>query len=212
VATNLRRTTGRPFFEYFRVSTTAGGVSTMSQVPSNQLPWRHTVPIHLANTDTGTFARIDSVRAVRVNFTVTNGAVGGNERLRALTRFIRLPNAGLVNTKSCGDAPIFTTTPVADTSMLVDSTIVVELSFAASVDESAGERDVERYVIWRRESTVVDWGDPYVTLPGGTDPNLFVDAGVVGGISYLYAVSAQDCTPTLSDRRVSNEIAVPVVP
>jgi prepilin-type N-terminal cleavage/methylation domain-containing protein len=212
VATNIRRTTGRAFFEYFRVSTTAAGVSTMSQVAANLLPWRHSVPIHLSNTDIANAARIDSIRAVRVNFTVTNGATGANERTRALTRFIRLPNAGLANTKSCGDAPLFAASPVADTLLLNDSTIVVELSFAASVDQAGGEEDVERYVVWRRLSTDTDWGDPYVTLPGDTDPILFVDSDVVQGVSYIYSISAQDCTPTLSGRQNSNTVAVPVIP
>ncbi len=210
VATNVLRTTGRAFFEYFRVSTTAAGISTMSQVAAASLPWRHSRPIHLALNDTGTFARIDSIRAVRVNFTVTNGQAGANERRRSLSRLIRLPNMGLVNTKSCGDQPIFSSNITATNTYASDSvTRIVRLNFNPSVDETSGERDVERYVIWRRAAAVVDWGDPYVVLPGGDSLYVFNDAGVNTGDSLYYAVSAQDCTPTLSGQRLSSLIVIP---
>ncbi len=210
VATSVLRTTGRAFFEYFRVSTTAAGVSSMSQVAANVLPWRHTRPIHLAINDTGSFARIDSVRAVRVNFTISNGLTGTAERTRALSRMIRLPNMGLVNTRSCGDQPIFSSTITATNTFASDSvTRIIRLSFARSVDEVSGERDVERYVIWRRPSSTTDWGDPYVVLPGGSATIVYSDAAITSGESYYYAVSAQDCTPSLSSQRTSSMITVP---
>lgn len=210
VATNLLRTTGRAFFEYFRVSSTAAGVQSMSQLATASLPMRHSRPIHLAINDTGTFARIDSVRAVRVNFTVSNGQTGTLARTRALSRLIRLPNMGLVNTRSCGDAPIFASAVTAANSFASDSvTRIVQVRFVRSVDEASGERDVERYVIWRRPSTETDWGDPYVVIPGGDSAYVYSDAGITSGISYYYAVSAQDCTPTLSPMRTSAMITIP---
>lgn len=210
VATNVLRTAGRGFFEYFRVSTTAAGVSTMSQLAANVLPWRHTRPIHLSISDTGTFARIDSIRAVRVNFTVSNGQTGTLERTRALSRLIRLPNMGLVNTRSCGDQPIFGSTISAVNSFASDSiTRIVRVTFARSVDEVSGERDVDRYVIWRRLSSTTDWGDPYVVLPGGSATIVYSDAAITSGAEYYYAVSAQDCTPSLSTQRTSSMVTIP---
>lgn len=210
VSTNILRTPGEPFFRYFKLTTTSSSQS-LDTVPRASLPWRHTVPIHLSNADTGALARIDSVRAVRVNFTVTNGEVGASERLRSLTRLIRLPNVGLANTKSCGDAPLFSATPVAANALAADSiTQIVRLTFAKSVDEDAGERDVTRYVVWRRTTSITDWGDPYVSLPGGADSvNIFNDAAILSESTYVYAVAAQDCTPTLSAMRASNAIAIP---
>lgn len=210
VATNVLRTTGRAFFEYFRVSATAAGVQTMSQLAAASLPMRHSRPIHLAINDTGALARIDSIRAVRVNFTVTNGQSGADERRRSLSRLIRLPNMGLVNTRSCGDQPIFSSTVTAANSFASDSiTRIVRLTFVRSVDEVSGERDVERYVIWRRLSANTDWGDPYVVLPGGDSLYVYSDAGITSGDEYYYAVSAQDCTPSLSSQRTSNMVTIP---
>jgi prepilin-type N-terminal cleavage/methylation domain-containing protein len=62
VSRNLMQTGATPFFQYYW-QTVVGGVASMSQVPNGALPWRHTVPIHLAQADTGLAARIDSVRA-----------------------------------------------------------------------------------------------------------------------------------------------------
>lgn len=211
VATNLKRTSGTPFFRYFKLRTVAGGAQTLDTVPQTSLPWRHTVPIHLAATDTGTAARIDSIRAVRVSFTVSNGRTGTAERFRPLQRLIRLPNVGLVNTKSCGDLPIFTATPVATNAFAADGiTPVVEVRFARSVDEVSGEVDVQRYVIWRRLNGVSDWGDPYVTMPGGGSATYtFTDGAVTSGQEFYYAVAAQDCTPSLSAMRTTTMVTIP---
>jgi len=209
VSTNILRTTGQPFFRYFRQITTLAN-TTLDTVARSSLPWRHTRPIHLAINDTGVLARIDSIRAVRVSFTVTNGrtASTGGEQLRSLTRLIRLPNVGLVNTKTCGDPPIFTATITAADTLTPDSTFLVRLNFLPSVDENAGERDVERYVIWKRLQNVADWGDPYVTLPGGDSTYIYFDANVERDSAYYYAVSAQDCTPSLSGQRTSNLVTI----
>jgi prepilin-type N-terminal cleavage/methylation domain-containing protein len=218
VATNILKTSGTPFFQYFRRNTPAGGgTSTLTQVTSG-LPWRHTAPIHLAINDTGVLARIDSIRAVRVSFTVTNGQTGTKERLRSLTRLIVLPNAGLANTKSCGDQPFSVPTSPTILGLTPPSAVAaigggglptVNVRWRRSIDEAAGEKDVERYVVWRRRSSTTDWGDPYVTVPAGDSVYLFTDVGVVSLDSLYYAISAQDCTPTMSDQRVTNLVIVP---
>ncbi len=213
VSTNILRTTGTPFFRYFRVRTAANGAQTMDTIPQANLPMRHARPIHLAINDTGSFARIDSIRAVQVSFTVTNAKMGSEERFRTLSRLIRLPNVGLVNTKTCGDEPLFSSTIHAVDTVAADGvTPIVRVSFARSVDEAAGERDVVRYVIWRRFSSVVDWGDPIVSLPGGADSVIYADAGVLYDSSYYYAASAQDCTPSMSARRTSAIVTMPPEP
>lgn len=211
VSANLLRTGAEPFFRYFRLHA-APGSQWLDTVPRAALPWRHSRPIHLATNDTGSFARIDSVRAVRVSFTVTNGRSGAaaGEQQRAISRLIRLPNVGLVNTKTCGDEPIFTEAVVATAGLEPDSiTRFAQLTFGSSVDEATGERDVERYVIWRRFNSVADWGDPFAVIPGGDTLYVFKDNTVLQDSTYRFAVSAQDCTPSLSAQQVSNEVTIP---
>ena len=209
VSTNLLRTSGEPFFRYFRLRATATAQS-LDTVPRASLPWRHTRPIHLAANDTGTAARIDSIRAVRVSFTVTNGRSGSDEQLRSISRLIRLPNVGIANTKTCGDAPIFSATIniLADVDP-ADSVRYVRLSFLPSVDENSGERDVERYVIFRRFGSATDWGDPFVTIPGGDTLYIYNDRTVIKDSTYRFAVAAQDCTPSLSSLRQTSTVTIP---
>jgi prepilin-type N-terminal cleavage/methylation domain-containing protein len=210
VSTNLLRTGTEPFFRYFRLfSNTA--TQWLDTVPRSTLPLRHSRPIHLATNDTGSFARIDSIRAVRVSFTVTNGRVGADagEQVRAISRLIRLPNLGLVNSKTCGDAPIFTATVTGTAGVSPDSVGFATISFLRSVDELTGEKDVERYVIWRRFSSTADWGDPLVTVPGGDSLYVYADNSVIRDSTYVYAVSAQDCTPSLSAQRTTSTLTIP---
>lgn len=209
VSTNLLRTSGEPFFRYFRLVATAN-TQSLDTVPRASLPWRHTRPIHLAANDTGTAARIDSIRAVRVSFTVTNGRTGNDEALRSISRLIRLPNVGLANTKTCGDEPIFTSSVSITAAIDADSvTRYVRLQFLPSIDEAAGERDVERYVIYRRFGSVADWGDPLATIPGGDTLYIYNDVTVIQDSTYRFAVAAQDCTPSLSSLRETSTVTVP---
>lgn len=212
VANNVLRTPNTPFFAYFRVRANAStGALSMSQVAASELPMRHSRPIHLATNDTGVLARIDSIRAVRISFTITNGLSGTSERQRALSRLVRLPNMGLVNTRTCGDQPIFTSTITADTIRDAGNRVVARIQWLRSVDENSGERDVERYVVWRKFADSTDWGDPYVAVPGGDSLYLYIDGGVEPGFGYRYnyAVSAQDCTPSLSSQRTSSAVTIP---
>jgi len=88
-------------------------------------------------------------------------------------------------------------------------TRITRLTWLRSIDELSGERDVERYVVWRRTAAVADWGDPYVVLPGGDSLYVYNDASVTSGDSLYYAVSAQDCTPSLSSQRTSSLVVIP---
>jgi prepilin-type N-terminal cleavage/methylation domain-containing protein len=206
VSRNLLQTGTTPFFQY-HWQTVVVGVASIAQVPNASLPWRHTVPIHVALADTGAAARIDSVRAVQVSFTVTNGLTGTAERRRALSRYIRLPNVGLANRQTCGDMPILGTALAASWNAAVGG---VDLSWNKAVDEGTGERDVTRYVIYRRLATDLGWGDPYLSIPPvGTATYLYTDAVVTSGAQYVYGLAVQDCTPTNSTLVPSAQVNIP---
>lgn len=207
VARNILPTPAVPFLQYFRHVAGVAGVLSLQMVPTANLPFQHSVPIHLALNDTGPASRIDSVRAVQVNFTITNGLTGTRERKRTITRLIRLPNAGLANKKTCGDQPILGTALTGVYTALPSPS--ARLTWNAATDETGGEKDVERYVIWRRAQADPDWGDPYLSIPAGTGPYVYVDAAVNSGDRYFYALSAQDCTPTLSNLAISALVVIP---
>ncbi len=209
VGRNLLQTAGQPFFSYFREWTPPSAPARIAPVAPGLLPWFHSVPLHGSAADTGTASRIDSVRAVQVNFTTTNGRIGADERLRSIARLVWLPNAGLQVRRSCGDEPILGTNLTAAGGTLPGGEPVVTLSWGQAVDEAAGENDVARYVIWRRLTAQPDWGDPLLSIPAGQVTYTYEDQDVASGDQYYYALAAQDCTPSLSSMVQSSLVTVP---
>ncbi len=209
VSRNLLRTPGMPWFTYYRLVSPAAAAAYIDSVPAGQLPLAHAVKIHLSPADTGRFALVDSVRAVRLSLTATNGLTGMAERRRTITRLIRLPNAGLASRKTCGDTPLLGTGLNATLTTLPSGERAVTLSWSAATDEFGGEKDVERYVIWRRRAAEFVFGDPYLSIPAGNPTYSYADAAVQSGESYAYALAAQDCTPTLSSQATAAWVTIP---
>ncbi len=210
VARNLLRSGDSPFFEYHRLVTPEGQPTTVGRVPRSALPLFHEEPIHNSPADTGRLAIIDSVRVVQVNLASTNGLTGDRERIVSASRQIRLPNAGLTALQTCGDEPLLNS-PLHARPVEVESngSWAVELEWNRATDEAGGERDVLRYVIWRRTPLDLDWGDAYLSIAAGQTSYSFEDTRVESGQSYRYALAAQDCTPSLSALTTSDWVTVP---
>lgn len=197
-----------PFFKYYYLNAPVGGVATVDSVPTAWGPVAHTAAQHGVLPDTGIIARVDLIRSVQVRFRVTNNRAGTAQRIRAISTMIPLPNVGVKKLQTCGDAPIFGSIITAT----VDPTPFVTVTWVASVDEGSGEQDIIRYVLWRRivgSPSYPSWGDPYSSEPSGAPPYSFVDSNVLPATSYEYAVSAQDCTPLLSAKRISGTAVIP---
>lgn len=214
VARNLLAYPGRPFFEWLRTDS-SGSLVQVTEGASGvypALPWRHQAPIHGSLADTTRMGgHIDSVRAVRVNVYATNGQAGAAEIRRALVTTVRIPNAGLTKQRSCGDAPIFGSTVAAAFTGTPDAP-VVSLTWTAAVDETGGERDIERYVIYRRSSGVATFDDALQSIPAGQASYTYNDASVLNDSSYVYSVSALDCTPLESPAALTGTITIPPAP
>ncbi|MDH4045122.1 MAG: prepilin-type N-terminal cleavage/methylation domain-containing protein [Gemmatimonadota bacterium] len=208
VARNLLQTGNTPFFQYFRLRIPTGAPARVEPVPNGELPLIHTTPTHQSPADTGASARADSIRGVLASFTATNGLTGTRERQRSLTRLIRFPNAGLTTVRTCGDEPILGT-PLVASPVVLGTGAAIRLVWNAAVDESAGETDVVRYVLWRRLAGEPQWGDPYRSIPAGNAAYQWEDQNVVAGTQYEYALAAQDCTPTQSTLVTAGPVLVP---
>ena len=196
------------YFDYYRLASVAGTLS-IDSLPAARLPLVHTVPIHLAPADTGAAAVIDSIRGIRVTFTVTNGLSGAAERRYTLVLFMELPNIGIASRRTCGDAPILGTALTASSITQTDGTPAVRLAWNAATDEYAGEKDVVQYVIWRKRITDLTWGTPYLSLPAGSPTYLYDDAAVTSGATYQYQLAAADCTPSSSPTTTSAAVTIP---
>ena len=159
--------------------------------------------------DTGRAAVPDSVRAVRVNISGSNGRTGEEAREIDVSRLIDLPNVGFGTLNTCGSPPILGTGVAVGITLNQAGENQIELRWSAAVDETMGEQDVVRYAIYRRQAGFVDWGDPYRAIPAGEGAYIFVDDAAASGVAYEYALAAQDCTPSLSELAFSNVVILP---
>lgn len=186
--------TSQRFFSYRYLYVPTTGRQTLQPVPNAWLPLAF-----------GT-ARTDSIRVVTVSYRVTNALPGARERIQVIRFAVGLPDVGLTNLQQCGDPPVYSGSLTAAWSAPDNG---VALAFPASADEASGEKDVVRYVVYRRLAGATDWGDPYLSIPIGSASYTYLDQAVTPSTSYEYAVSAQDCTPRLSAPLTSGPVAVP---
>lgn len=214
VARNLLAYSGHAFLEWLRTDTLGNlvQVSAAAAAPYPALPWRHDAPVHGSLADTTTRgAYIDSIRAVRIYLNATNGKTGADELTRSLTYTVRIPNAGLTKQRSCGDQPIFGRAVTA-TFVGTAAAPVVRLTWTPGVDESGGERDIERYVIYRRSGSVGAFDDALQSVPAGQASYSYDDAAVLNDSTYVYGVTGLDCTPLESSASVAAAITIPPAP
>jgi prepilin-type N-terminal cleavage/methylation domain-containing protein len=205
VARALRPATG-PVFRYFKVDSLGRQV----EISPARLPIMHLAPLHGSARDTGSSALTDSIRGVRVSLLGIYDDPDKGEVSKRIQTGVRLMNAGLVKQTSCGEQPLPAMGLVAGLSSADPPQITV--SWGPSPDEKTGEADIQRYALFRREAAALDWGDPFASVAGGLDAYSYVDADVQYGQTWVYAVSAQDCTPANSDIIVSNAVVTPPAP
>ena len=208
LARNLLKQGSMPFFRYFGERRYTSQSSELDSIPDADLPLFHSVLLHGSTTDTANSARADSIRGVRVSFRSTNGRPGAAEWFADLSRVIDLPSAGFGIVLTCGDEPILGS-PLTVQVVSPGGTPIVRLDWPPATDESVGERDVIRYVLYRRNvPNLGDWGDPFLSIPAGAASYTYEDATVQVGSTYQYAHAAQDCTPSLSPLSPAQQITV----
>jgi len=203
VARNLLPYPGQPFFNWQQTDS----LGNLFYVAAGNLPMRHSVPVHGSTSDTGVAARIDSIRAVQVSIYATNGMTGTQQVLRELVTTIAVPNAGLAKQLSCGDPPIF---GQAVTAAWNGDTVTpkITLTWLPATDETAGQKDVQQYVIYRR-TAAGSFADALQSVPAGHTTYSYVDPTVQPDSTYVYQVAALDCTPTESTPSTSAPLAIP---
>lgn len=206
VARDLLHVGTTPFFQYVHLVSPLAAAAYLDSVRAAALPVYHASALHNAPGDTGISALSDSVRAVRLSFMASNGATPPNELRRAITRLIRIPNAGLEAFATCGDAPVTPGGFNALATVTATGAPAVQLTWSASADEAGGEKDVIRYVLYRSDGAVAAFGDPFLSIASGAASYTYTDTQVSAGTQYWYAVAAQDCTPTVSTPTVARTV------
>ena len=139
----------------------------LTAIPAATLPLYHSAMIHGAPNDTARAAMIDSIRSMRVRLTTVYHDPRTGDATRRLERTIRIMNAGLNDRTTCGDAPLgVLPSAVAST---VNGAPQVTITWSRSVDEVSGERDVERYALYKRysASTTFSTSNSFSSSPSG---------------------------------------------
>jgi prepilin-type N-terminal cleavage/methylation domain-containing protein len=187
-----------PFFQYYKLVTNpVTGLQSLTLVTPGELPASYTSTL-----------MIDSIRAVQVTYRVTNGDTGSAQRIQSFSLTSALPNLVSPELETCGNSPQPVPSVTADTggTFGMDSVVV---SWPPSPDEWGGERDIMRYIVWRRLATDSTWNAPFTSEPNGQLSYTFVDLTAPDTIGVEYAVSAQDCTPSFSTPVSSNMVTPP---
>jgi hypothetical protein len=205
VARGIVYKTGTSIFDYYRDS-----AGTLIQISNTVLPLMHAAPIHGSSADSGRSAWTDSIRQVRATF--RSRFVDPRQPTKYVERTVQmrvlLKNAGLVRFSSCGNAPLGVA-PTATVTTL-NGVSVVNLRWTPSIDENTGEKDVERYAIYRRLAGSASFDEPFASVPAGDTAYHFQDNDTqLSGKSWVYGVAAQDCTPLNSPAGVTSTVAIP---
>lgn len=96
---------GRPFFQYYYRKLIEGGKLSTQPVPNSWLPLRHGAVKHGTPADTGSAARVDTLRAVEVSYTVSNGRAGADERVRRVSTIVPLATLSRKRSHDCEREP-----------------------------------------------------------------------------------------------------------
>lgn len=203
VARGLMLDPATPPFTYVAADPSTGDLST---VAAASLPAFH-VQQHGAPDDTGRSAITDAIRSVRVHLVGTYVERDGTVSKRPADTEIRLLNAGLLNHATCGDAPVFGSAVSA--TYVSGATRQVVVSWSRAVDESGGERDVEKYLIYRRRAAAAAFDEPMASIPAGQASYQFADTQITSGDQWVYAVAAADCGGQFSPLATSSQVNVP---
>lgn len=194
-----------PFLTYFLQDT----LNKLVPLARSRLPMYH-VKVHGDPNDTASSGITDSIRAIRIHVTMAaRDQRTGKDNLRTVESMVRLANSGLLDRTTCGQPPYGVSTPTVAANGAGVSPKKVTITWTRSSDEGGGEKDVERYAIFRRLASATVFGDPITSIPAGQTTYTFVDTNVILGNSYVYGIAAQDCSPQLSGVNASLAVTIP---
>jgi type II secretory pathway pseudopilin PulG len=194
---------GQSFFQYLKPNSTGG----LDSIKTAQLPLFHSAPIHGSIADTGASAITDSIRVIRMTVTGLYNDPDKGAIMKTVQSSTKLLNAGMVRSTVCGDVPIAVTTVVAVRTPNTSHPTKVTISWTKSLDQDAGERDVARYLVFKKSTASADWGSPIADL-AATQPIFSVDDTTLPAGDWVYSVVAQDCSPANSSATSTGAVHV----
>jgi type II secretory pathway component PulJ len=199
---------GTNFFQYMRPNSLGG----LDSIRAAKLPLFHSAPIHGSPADTANSALTDSIRVVRMTVTGLYNDPDKGAIMKSVVSSTKLLNAGMSRSNVCGDKPIAVTTATAaitgTTGPPFWKPTKVTVTWNSSLDQDAGEKDVERYMIFKKLTASSDWGNPIADI-AASQANYTLDDNTLSSGAWVYGVVAQDCSPANSSVTSTGAINVP---
>ncbi|MDQ6829960.1 MAG: prepilin-type N-terminal cleavage/methylation domain-containing protein [Gemmatimonadota bacterium] len=192
-----------PVFRYYKIDPTTG---VQSEIPQSALPLYHSATAHNSLSDTAASAMTDSIRFVRVHVRSLYHDPQRGDLQSLVDGSVRLLNAGLVNRQTCGDPPIGTTLTASYVAL---PTPHVHLTWPASLDQEAGEKDVERYAIYKRRAATSVFREPAFSVGAQSATYTHDDYAISSGDRWIYGLIAEDCTPASSPMSITGTVQIP---
>jgi prepilin-type N-terminal cleavage/methylation domain-containing protein len=193
---------GQPAFRYFKNDTLGASI----EISQALLPLYHTA-VHGSPADTQKSALTDSIRVVRAKFAGIFHDARRGDIIDTVESGVRIMNSGLVKRTTCGDPPILGVSVTATVSGSTPRTVT--LTWNRATDEAGGEKDVEKYAIYRRMASDPSFDEPVLSRPAGSTSYTYVDNTVVSGQQYIYGIAAIDCTPLSSSVAATSTVTIP---
>ena len=195
---------GTNFFQYMKPNA-AGGLDS---IKAAKLPIFHSAPIHGSPADTGSSALTDSIRVVRMTVTGLYNDPDKGAIMKTVVSSTKLLNAGMSRSSVCGDLPIAVTTATATRWPFFGTPTKVTIAWNSSLDQDAGEKDVGRYMVFKKKVGSSDWGSPIADL-AASQANYSLDDTSLSSGNWVYGIIAQDCSPSNSAVTSTGPVNVP---
>ena len=194
---------GVSFFTYMRPDSTGA----LDSIRTANLPLFH-VALHGSATDTGHAAWTDSIRVVKILAQGLYHDPNKGDIIRKVASSTKLINAGMVRSTMCGDVPLPATGAVATPMPNPMAPTSVHITWNSSIDQDNGEKDVERYMVFKRRTGDPNWGEPIASVAASPTTYAIDDTDLHTG-SWDYAVVAQDCSPANSTMNTAGTVVIP---
>ncbi len=195
---------GTNFFQYMKPN----GVGGLDSIRASKLPLFHSAPIHGSPADTAVSALTDSIRVVRMTVTGLYNDPDKGAIMKTVVSSTKLLNAGMSRSTVCGDLPIPVVSATATRFPAFGVPTKVTIAWSASLDQDAGEKDVGRYMVFKKKTGSTDWGSPIADL-AASQANYTLDDTTLPSGTWVYGVVAQDCSPANSAVTSTGAINVP---
>lgn len=194
---------GTNFFQYMKPN----GLGGLDSIRASKLPIFHSAPIHGSPADTASSALTDSIRVVRMTVTGLYNDPDKGAIMKTVVSSTKLLNAGMSRSTVCGDKPIAVTTATATPVGPLGHPTKVTIAWTKSLDQDAGEKDVARYMVFKKASASPDWGSPIADIAASQNNYTLDDTTMPVG-TWTYGIIAQDCSPANSAVTPTNTVNV----